>query len=1242
VPDAKSEDVTHFHGGQVRRLVSFGNPCYNLTMPNPKMLTLCFAIIFTASVAATACAAETSPAESLSDEASERIVSATQGWGALGLDTAANQSLDTALKLRIKDKNYAHGLGSHAHGEILVDLGGRYKTFLAEIGVQWQGGKNAASVIFQILVDGKKVFESGVMRENDPPRPVSVSVEGADELRLVANDAGDGIICDCADWADARLIPDPAASKKHPQPPVNIAPFARVIAWNPQDTGGTKASRVEEIPAKDIFPGKELLPGPDGTYSVPIFDGKGCIGLQWYENRLLRRLTLEFPSPAAVPPADSVQLQFWIGESAWQGAWQPAAIIPEKKGNALEWKLGFQQIPRGTQKARWIFTHVKQPLTIKGLTALTRSRWNTVGVRIESTHPDSPEKVAIDVYNGILLDPPQGSPYHCTWDSSKPLSLQVRSSAPRPYKADRTVLRFRFPKTAFGVAVEDLQANECVYVPDAGLFVTRQPPPVTLAEYLKQITGKKTVLEQVREKPDQDFPHAWAVVHNPVQDLGPTMISLACDNRKFIVDREGAVHFDKYDHPDDPKRLLANHLSLMDPLPWHVVPHFGHGKPSSVSRRLEGGWLPIPATTVTEDGVEYGQTSCVAPAGEAVAGKPAWFRDRALCALNYVVKNNGDKPADARLALNLALPNNPPVKFQTVKEGLLAVGGDRVIFLIDTRHAAPLELKQEAGGVVLSGKLSAGAAAHCSVLIPAWKVEPKEYASLVEGAPWTERAANYWKKLFEPDMQIDVPDALLTNAIRASQVHCMLAARIEDGGAGVLPWISAFCYGPLESESNSIIRGMDMTGHGDFARRCLDFFLKKCNAAGFITTGYTLVGTGEILWTLGEHYARTRDRAWMEKVAPEVVRVCRWIIRQREKTKRLDARGRKVPEYGLMPPGVTADWNRFDYRFFNDAYYCAGLEAAGRALADIGDPAAPAILEDVKQYRKDILRAYRWEQARMPVVPLQNGTWAPDAPSLLDCFGAVEDFLPGEDANRTWCYSVEAGAHHLAADKILDPAAKETDWLVDYLEDVQFLRSGWFDYPAERNRQDVFSFGGFAKLQPYYCRIAEVHALRDDVKAFIRSYFNCIPSQLGRENLSFWEHFHNAGAWNKTHETGWFLCQTRTMFVTERGDELWLAPFVTDRWMKDGMKVSVRNAPTEFGPVGYTITSAAAKGYIEATVQLPPQCPAKKIVLRLRHPEGKPIRSVTLDDKPYTNFDPKAETITWTPQGDRVMIRAYY
>jgi hypothetical protein len=148
------------------------------------------------------------------------------------------------------------------------------------------------------------------------------------------------------------------------------------------------------------------------------------------------------------------------------------------------------------------------------------------------------------------------------------------------------------------------------------------------------------------------------------------------------------------------------------------------------------------------------------------------------------------------------------------------------------------------------------------------------------------------------------------------------------------------------------------------------------------------------------------------------------------------------------------------------------------------------------------------------------------------------------------------------------------------------------------------------------------------------------------EDMTFWEDMLGdrcaSGAWNKTHETGWFLGQTHTMFVTEHGRELWLAPFVTNRWLKDGMKVSISNAPTRFGKVGYTITSKVAKGEIEAVVQLPEKCTAEKVVLRLRHPDGKRMQSVTVQGKPHEDFYPPKETITLPPTGGTMTIRAKY
>jgi len=225
----------------------------------------------------------------------------------------------------------------------------------------------------------------------------------------------------------------------------------------------------------------------------------------------------------------------------------------------------------------------------------------------------------------------------------------------------------------------------------------------------------------------------------------------------------------------------------------------------------------------------------------------------------------------------------------------------------------------------------------------------------------------------------------------------------------------------------------------------------------------------------------------------------------------------------------------------------------------------------------------------------------------------------------------------------MSPDSKDARWIMNHMEDVQFMGSGWgYDgYTSDKNHKDWYNLGGFAKVQPYYARTTEVYGLQDDVKAFIRSYFNAVISLLNRENLSLWEHFHN-GAYNKTHETGYFLYQSRMMLVMEKGELLWLAPFVTSNWLKDGMQIAVSQAPTRWGQVGFRITSHVNEGYIEAEITLPARQTPDEIVLRLRHPEGKPIRSVEVDGKTYTRFERDKEIIRLNPSQSRISVRARF
>ena len=152
--------------------------------------------------------------------------------------------------------------------------------------------------------------------------------------------------------------------------------------------------------------------------------------------------------------------------------------------------------------------------------------------------------------------------------------------------------------------MEDVVASGSVYVPSAGLFVTLNPSQTTLSQYLQAIAGKKTVLEQVRSLPDQTFSQAMAKTHIPIQNNGPMLVALACDNRKYIVDREGTIHFGPHDVPDGDECGLAGvwpNCAAKQP-GFLLAPQFGGGK-GTLSRCLDGGWLPKPTTSATENGV---------------------------------------------------------------------------------------------------------------------------------------------------------------------------------------------------------------------------------------------------------------------------------------------------------------------------------------------------------------------------------------------------------------------------------------------------------------------------------------------------------------------------------------------------------------------------------------------------------------------------------------------------------------
>jgi hypothetical protein len=1174
----------------------------------------------------------------------ELILASSQAWGELGLNTAAHAPGQAAVPLRILDKSYAKGLGHHANGSITVLLGGEFSAFDAEVGIQPCDG---GSVIFRVYVDGSRRFDSGLLRSTNTACTLHVDLSGAQELRLEASDGGDGISCDMANWADARLTPaaqETVASRKQSVRGVDIAPFGRIVTWDANRTNGTTASRIEEFRAEDLFTETELARDKKGNYVVPAAaGGLACAGVQWLSRRAIQEMRLTFSLNTQLPPANFARVEAWFGESAWQGSWKP--IAGDLEATDHEWvfrpsrKAGVLQ----TYKCRWIFTASKA-VTLSGVAAFTRSRWSTGSFVVELDQTKVPSKVQFRVINGEFAD--SGDRYLRLWNHHEPARLRIRFSEPTMLKSDPTVLQVLLPKRTFAVGIQDVLSNDCVYLPDAGVFIARDPAPITLAAYKQNIAGRKTLLEEVRSLPDQTFAQAMAKTHHEPQREGPVMLSLACDNTKFVLERDGRIRFPTTTTPEKDWFATAG----------EIRPRFGTGN-ANLTRSLEGGWLPIPVITREENGLVCQQRTFVAPADEPGVN-PTRLNRLSVCVAEFTLTNTLASAQNATLALAfhsnprtgepVQIPENPAPLFE-VSRNLKAS--------IQSSGASGLGLQASNGLVSITGSLPPLSAAKVTVFLADSRLNtlPRQNANELRSdfrAYWTEELA--------PAMQVETPEPMLNDLIRSSQIRCLIAARNESDGDRIAPWIAAMSYGPLESESHSVIRGMDFMGHSEFARRGLEFFIHRYNPSGYLTTGYTTFGTAWHIWTVAEHYELSGDQQWLEHAAPELCRVGDWITRQTAKTLSASPRSRSPnhpPAEGLMPPGVMADWNAFAYHYCLNAYYYAALHGLGTSLRNLADCGMPAsqpglrlnLLEHAKLYesraadlRARILQAYEWTQSQSPALPLRNGSWIQHYPSQVHSPGNLGDFFPGQDAGRSWCYDVELGAHQLIPTGVLPVQSRETQRMLEHMEDVQFLSDGWFDYAGADNEKDWFDLGGFSKVQPYYCRNCEIYALRDDVKPFVRSYFNTLAAMLNPEVMTFWEHFRHSGAWDKTHETGYFLHQTRTMLLTEHGNDLWLAPLITDQWLLNGKSLTVRKAPSKFGPVDYRIESRVDTDQILATIEPPTRSRPGELVLRLRHPAGKPIRSVLVNGRKHSRFDNASQLIRFSRPTQRLDVIVAY
>ncbi len=131
--------------------------------------------------------------------------SEANGWGPPEVDQSnGERARGDGNQIRIGAVTFDRGVGAHAPSKIVIELGGRCSTFLADVGLDEEVA-DRGSVVFEVLGDGKQLATSGLVRGPQTAVPIAADVTGVSQMALVVKEGGDGNAFDHADWGDARL-----------------------------------------------------------------------------------------------------------------------------------------------------------------------------------------------------------------------------------------------------------------------------------------------------------------------------------------------------------------------------------------------------------------------------------------------------------------------------------------------------------------------------------------------------------------------------------------------------------------------------------------------------------------------------------------------------------------------------------------------------------------------------------------------------------------------------------------------------------------------------------------------------------------------------------------------------------------------------------------------------------------------------------------------------------------------------
>ena len=133
--------------------------------------------------------------------------SARTDYGQVRKDLASGGA-KIKLSVNGEEKVFDKGIGTHANSEIVYNLEGKnYEYFETYVGIDRNiAQQNNSSVIFKVYADDVEFYNSGIMKWADDAKLVRIPLEGVSELKIVADNAGNGNASDHASFGDAKFL----------------------------------------------------------------------------------------------------------------------------------------------------------------------------------------------------------------------------------------------------------------------------------------------------------------------------------------------------------------------------------------------------------------------------------------------------------------------------------------------------------------------------------------------------------------------------------------------------------------------------------------------------------------------------------------------------------------------------------------------------------------------------------------------------------------------------------------------------------------------------------------------------------------------------------------------------------------------------------------------------------------------------------------------------------------------------